>query len=533
MARPIRRTPRPDARLKLALARAFAADFPGAVKALLPAAKLPKDMSALYGFCGEQDLTTGPPGPWLTAGSVKVLRRRLAGAPRDGAALVLAAGELFAGRPDAAARRLEGAPGGAAAFLRAAARWGVSDRMRALDQLPAALDDIDAALAAFGPRADALILRAQILRECERNEETLVDLRAALRLNPEDWRTRLGVVETLTDMSLYAPALKELALVEKARGRRWWILAQRGRLKGLAGRREEAVSDFTGALALNPKTGGVHAWMAEALRGLGRLAQARAALDRAAVLDPGYAFTFELRGRLRLTGGDIEGALRDLHRACGLAPSRRLAFAWRGEALWKLGRAREAFADFERVAPLRMDTLWNPGTGKTEPVAARAAALRADLAPGARTPAGDLWAALTRGGLALWSGRPGESLEDLSSAARASDGGLKARALVLRAEAWSRLHDGSKALADLTAALALRPRDVRARAARARLLAESGRVRAARAEYDAALKRPDPSLAAAYAERGALRAAAGDGAGAASDARMAAAFGTKTAGMRG
>lgn len=512
------------------VSRAFAADFAGAVKALLPSARPPKSLTALYGFSGDQDLRTGPPGPWLTPRELSSLRRRLAGAPREEAALTLAAGELFAGRAAAAARRLNGVKGGAAALLRAAARWAESDRERALDQLPAALDDVEAALADLGPRADALILRAQILRECERNEETLADLRAALRLEPGDWRTRLGVIETLTDMYRFGPALKELALVERLRGRTWWLVAQRARLHGLSGKRTEALAGFDEAIAAAPREGGLHAWRAETLRGLGRLTEARAALERAARLDPGYALTFELRGRLKLMAGDVEGALGDLDRACALAPSRRLAFAWRGEALWKLGRARDAFADFERVAPLRVETLWNPGTGRLEEPAARAAALAEDLAPGARTLPGDRWAALVRGGLALWSGRPGEALPELEAAAA---GPSRAKALALRGEALARLGEKTKALDSLAAALALDPGDVRARALRARLLAETGRTAAARREYDAALSRSSPALASAYAERAALRAAAGDGAGARADRRAALAYGTKTAGAGG
>lgn len=521
-------------RLSRALARAAAADFPAAVRALLPRVRPPRTLAGIYGFCADQDLSFGPPGPWLDARDLALLRRRLRGAPREGACLILAAGELLSGRPGRAARRLEGLGGGAAAFLRAASLWAEADRTRAVDLLPRAVDAAEEARAAFPRRPDALLLHAQILRECERNDESLAGLRAVLRLDPGDWRTRLGVAETLTDMYRYRPALRELAAVERVTGRRWWLLAQRARLKGFCGRPRAALADFDAAIALAPRVGSLHSWRAEVLRGQGRLGEAGAALDRAVLLDPAYAFSFELRGRLRLIAGDAAGAARDLDRACRLDPSHRLAFAWRGEALWKLGRAREAFADFERVAPLQVATLWNPGTGRMEPPQARAAALAADLDAQVSARPGDAWAILARGALALWSGKPREALDDLSAAAAsAAAPAPRPKALSLRGEAWARLGETARAIADLDAALRMAPDDARARAGRARLLAAAGRAAEARADYDAALARPAPALAAAYAERGALRAAAGDGAGADADARAAIAYGAKTAGTRG
>lgn len=528
MAAPKRRPQSLGGRLKPEAALR-AAEFTGALRSLLPKARLPLGLDALFGFCADQDLSTARPGPWLSARDVSSLRRRLVGFTPEGSALALSAAELLAGRPARAAAAVEGLESGAAAYLRAAALWAEADRTRAVDLLPGAVAAAEAAAAAFPRRPDAQLLRAQILRECERNDESLKALRDVLALDPKDWRTRLGVAELLTDMYRYEPALEELARVEKQVGRKWWLIAQRARLKGFCGKPEGALADFDAAIRLSPRVGSLHSWRAEVLRGLGRLDEARAACDRAVALDPRYAFSFEVRGRLALTRGDVTSARRDLDRACRLDPSHRLAFAWRGEALWKLGRAREAFLDFERVAPLRLDTLWNPGTGRKEPVAARAAAMAADLDAAVRARPRDGWARLTRGALALWSGRARECLEDLSAAAAGSS---RAKALALRAEASARLGEPRSALADLDVALKLSPSDARARALRARLLAESGRDAEALAEYDRALSRPEPALAGAYAERARLRAAAGDAAGAAADGGSAVAYGTKTAGMR-
>ena len=423
--------------LARAVARAGGSDFCGALRLLLPRAakRIPQDLTGLYGFVADQDLLAGPPPAALTPRDLSALRGALKGAPAKTRAQLLATGDILAGRPAAAVKRLDGARHD---YLRAAALWLVADKTRSRAPLAAALKAARRAVKQLGPRRDVLLLRGQILLELERNDAGLADLRRVLRADPKDWRTRLGVAETLTDMYRYRPALAELARVERARGRPWWLLAQRARLKGFCGKPQLALADFDAALA-KERRGSLLAWRAEVLRALGRLEEARADLDEAARLDPVYAFTFELRGRLRLIAGDAAGARADLDRACRLGPSHTMAFAWRGEALWKLGRAREALADFTRVAPLDPGSLWNPGTGRVESRADREATFHAELAAGVRARPGDPWTRLVRGFLLLEKGRPAEALEDLVVAAATTDAAARERALALRKTALSRL----------------------------------------------------------------------------------------------
>lgn len=426
--------------LARAVARAGGSDFCGALRLLLPRAarRIPQDLTGLYGFVADQDLLAGPPPAALTASDLAALRRAVKALPAPTRALLLATGDILAGRPAAAVARLEGLPEGKQAYLRGAALWLVADRARSRAPLAEALKAARRAVRELGPRRDVLLLRGQILLELERNDAGLADLRRVLRADPKDWRTRLGVAETLTDMYRYRPALAELGRVERVRGRPWWLLAQRARLKGFCGKPQLALADFDAALA-KERRGSLLAWRAEVLRALGRLDEARADLDEAARLDPGYAFTFELRGRLRLIAGDVAGARADLDRACRLDPSHTMAFAWRAEALWKLGRAREALADFTRVAPLDPGSLWNPGTGRVETRADREAAFRAELAAGVRARPGDPWTRLVRGFLLLEKGRPAEALEDLVVAAAATDAAARERAMTLRKTALTRL----------------------------------------------------------------------------------------------
>ncbi|MDX6769350.1 MAG: hypothetical protein SF051_07445 [Elusimicrobiota bacterium] len=421
-----------------AAARAGGVAFTAPLRRLLPHKRLPADLTELYGFTGDEDMSARSPRPVLTRGDLAKLRKALNGRADDEACLALALAAVLAGRPYDAVARLKNARDGMSYLVLATALWLHADRTRSRAPLDEAFEAVKKAERLLGPRRDVMLLKAQILLEWERNDEGVAALRAVLRLEPGDWRTRLGLADTLADMKRCQPALAELARVQKQKGLTWWLLAQRGRFKGLCGRPAEALKDFDAALA-REKRGGLYAWRAETLRLLGRLDRARADLDEAARRDPGYALAFELRGRLRLVAGDDKGALSDLERACRLDPARRLAFAWRGEALWKLGRAREALADFERVAPLDPGSSWNPATGRMESRADREAAFLAELDAGVRARPGDPWARLTRGFLLLQRGRTERALEDFVAAGSASDARARERARALRERALERL----------------------------------------------------------------------------------------------
>jgi hypothetical protein len=68
--------------------------------------------------------------------------------------------------------------------------------------------------------------------------------------------------------------------------------------------------------------------------------------------------------------------------------------AWRGEALFKLGRTKEAARDFSRVAPLDPRRSWTPPAreGETAGAPEREAAYWDDLERRARENPRDLWA---------------------------------------------------------------------------------------------------------------------------------------------
>ena len=226
--------------------------------------------------------------------------------------------------------------------------WVRADRKRTRDGLEEALSRVNQAV----PSRAALLLKAQILFEFERNEEGLAVLD---QVKPQDDNILIGKAEILADMYNYRAAMK---LYQKL-PTNWMTLAQRGRLRGMCGKTALALKDFDAALKIRPGCGPLYSWRAEARRRSGRVDEALEDLNRAIKLDPSYAFSWELRGRLRLGRGELRSGLADLNRACRLDPSHKMAFVWRGEAKLKLGDLDGAWKDFERVYPLNPMTSWN------------------------------------------------------------------------------------------------------------------------------------------------------------------------------
>jgi SAM-dependent methyltransferase len=117
------------------------------------------------------------------------------------------------------------------------------------------------------------------------------------------------------------------------------------------GRTDTAVDLLAQAAVLDPLVGAVHSNLGLALMARGRMAAAEVSLRRALLLSP-QAETHASLGQLLLRQGKLEEAVTNfraaLSRDAGLADAQ----AGLGECLWKLGRAREAEAAFEKAAQL-------------------------------------------------------------------------------------------------------------------------------------------------------------------------------------
>ncbi|HEX4046960.1 MAG TPA: tetratricopeptide repeat protein, partial [Elusimicrobiota bacterium] len=164
------------------------------------------------------------------------------------------------------------------------------------------------------------------------------------------------------------------------------------------------------AAGLEP-AGWILAWLGEALRGAGRVPQARAALDRALTLDARYDSAWAWRGTLKLAQGDAAGAAADLERALALRPTAR---AWHdlARARRALGRVPESLDALERAVRLNAELGW--GGPRPDAAEAALAEIRA-----LRSADGDPRLADWEGETLLRLGRPAETLAVLKGAASA------------------------------------------------------------------------------------------------------------------
>lgn len=138
------------------------------------------------------------------------------------------------------------------------------------------------------------------------------------------------------------------------KGRFFW---NRGTKEGLT----QALTFFNAAIAKDSGYARAYAGLADvylvlwANRYLPRAAahpQARAAAERAIVLDSLLAEAYASRGRLRTLEWDWSGAEQDLHRAVALNPGAALGHRWYAQFLTRRGRAPEAIREARRAVEL-------------------------------------------------------------------------------------------------------------------------------------------------------------------------------------
>jgi Flp pilus assembly protein TadD/SAM-dependent methyltransferase len=117
------------------------------------------------------------------------------------------------------------------------------------------------------------------------------------------------------------------------------------------GRTDTAVDLLAQAAVLDPLVGAVHSNLGLALVARGRMTAAEGSFRRALLLSP-QAETHASLGQLLLQQGKLEEAVTSFRAALARDPSLADAEAGLGESLWKLGRARDAEAAYEKAARL-------------------------------------------------------------------------------------------------------------------------------------------------------------------------------------
>lgn len=251
-------------------------------------------------------------------------------------------------RYQAALEILNAQPASFGRHLLASKAWdGVGDPARAVQQAEAAL--------AIEPRSEAAHLQlGQIFLGHNTPQAAAEIFSDALALHPDSLALRLG----------RGLALKDLLRYEEAEGDLRACLAKRPEL-GVAfdalatiylhGKKFEALSTL--AAEFRGRNAGDYRgpyFAAAALEGeSGKATEAEALLAESIRLNPRFAASRALLGKMRLNAGDAAGAIPPLEEAVRLRPDYSPAAFHLAQAYQRAGRAADAARAFERVREIK------------------------------------------------------------------------------------------------------------------------------------------------------------------------------------
>lgn len=313
--------------------------------------------------------------------------------------------------------------------LAGAWQWRAAARLEKADRSALALADLDRRDALGAPGPLSLLLRAMACVDARRWKDSAVAASALIALDPRcqaGWafrfQARLGAGD-------YAAAEGDY---HEARNRDpdcdGFDPVDGNRRDEISPLREDRLRHYDRAVRRHPRLAVLRAERAEVLRekGIGRF---DLAVREYRALEPRFArraWFLAHFARAEAPSVGLQASLRRLDRACRLFPSGGWLFAWRGEALRRLGRPREALRDLDRAIALQ------PWFGYSY----------------------------------AWRGAALQDLGRWAESKRALDAGLAmaitypadAHALHLRARARARLGDWAGAVDDRTAAFGLNPK---------------------------------------------------------------------------
>jgi tetratricopeptide (TPR) repeat protein len=124
----------------------------------------------------------------------------------------------------------------------------------------------------------------------------------------------------------------------------------RGRADYRNSRYEDAISNLSKAIVLDPKDVDSYLLRSEAHAKRREFARAMSDISAAAALRPGYAKTYAASGDVRAAAWDAPGAIEDYTRALSLDPDYARCYLERGKLLYDAEKWNDAAADLRRGA---------------------------------------------------------------------------------------------------------------------------------------------------------------------------------------
>jgi tetratricopeptide (TPR) repeat protein len=269
------------------------------------------------------------------------------------------------------------------------------------------------------------------------------------------------------------------------------VLTIRGIALSSTGKLQDAINDFSAAIALDQDYAPAYEARGDVLRSNNQCELAIPEYDKVITLTPNRVVTRVNRGSCLLTQNEPVRALADFDEAIKLDPANgngMTALAWNGKARTELqkGALDPAIADYDEA--LR----FNPGSASTY---------------------------LERGSALSRKGDNDRAFADFEKATdldAENAAGVAVSALLMKASLHAAQSNSDAAIADYDAAIKLDPHLVSLFLARAELLAGKGDAEPALADYDQAIKL-DPKNVPAYNSRGGFYRERGEYAKAAAD----------------
>ena len=227
-----------------------------------------------------------------------------------------------------------------------------AQRLARAGELEGALARVDRALETNAAHPPSWSARGAVLSLLDRREEAVHAMRRAAELEPRDGALQVNFIMALEAQRQFRDALQACDRALEANPELGAIYARRAALHSLFGDHAEALADATRALELEGESHQLLRSRGLALVKLKRYAEALRDADRALQLEPGGASALGLRAEallaLERNTEAIDACSAALRAGAGLSREWALQVqAMRGQALFRLGRFREAVADFD------------------------------------------------------------------------------------------------------------------------------------------------------------------------------------------
>jgi serine/threonine-protein kinase len=222
---------------------------------------------------------------------------------------------------------------------------------RAIEAFESALGKDPAFALAHAGLGEAYWARYQETKEADWTARAQASITEALRLDPEQPRTRFALALLYQGTGRTEAAVEELRRVltqqpsnDDARRLLGGILANRGQW-------DEAIAELRAAVALRPEYWRNHSSLGNVYFRTGRHPEAIAAFSTVTRLQPDNSRGFQMLGTAYQNAGDNRRALENYRRAIEVAPD-TLAYSNMGTILYDEGRFREAAIAYEQAVRL-------------------------------------------------------------------------------------------------------------------------------------------------------------------------------------